>query len=473
MTSDTTGTLSDLAATATNRAIVIGAGVGGLLAARALADHFTEVVVLDRDALPNAPQPRKNVPQGQHVHALLARGCRILERLFPGIGAELVADGAIRANSEHDLIWHQQGDYHAAPRRGLTALVQSRPLLEHHIRRRVAALPNVTIVDGCQVTGLTATRYRNRITGARVARAADPGDEQELAASLVVDASGRGSRLPAWLEALGYDVPARIEAGVESRYATRLFRRMPGQDSAPPVTVIVASPRLRRGGVMVAQEGDRWLVTLSSRDHEQPPTELSAFIDWAESLEAPDIADVVRQAIPLDDGVIYRFPQSTRWHYERMDRFPIGLLPFGDAICAFNPVYAQGMTVAAIEAESLSALLANGRHDLARRYFAAIVPAVETAWGMAAAGDMRFAEMPVELPRQARLMSAYMARLLDAAQRDRVVSEAFQRVSNLIDPPSALRRPAIAIRVAFAFRHRATPSPIRIDAPAVAVSTAA
>lgn len=459
-------TLDNLtAAPGADRAIVIGAGIGGLLAARALADHVADVIVLDRDTLPDAPQHRRNVPQGQHVHALLARGSVVVERLFPGIGAELIADGAMRVTSSRDLTWFQQGGYHVDARRGVSMLLQSRPLLEHHIRRRVASLPNVRLLDGCQVTGLVATRDGARVTGVRVVVDSQPGTERELAAALVIDASGRGTRLPAWIEALGRQAPPRIEAGVEARYATRLFRRIPGVDDARKVTVVVASPQRRRGGVMLAQEGDRWLVTLSSRDGTQPPTELGAFIDWAASLEAPDIYDVVRQAIPLDEGVVYRFPKSVRRPWERMTSLPAGVLPFADAICAFNPVYGQGMTVAAIEADALGACLASGDADLARRFFAAIAPTVEAAWAMAAAGDLRFVDIPVELPRQARMMNAYMARLVDAAQRDAVISEAYQRVANLIDPPSALRRPSIAIRVAFASRHHATPSAARVVVP--------
>jgi 2-polyprenyl-6-methoxyphenol hydroxylase-like FAD-dependent oxidoreductase len=460
MTRHPAGTLSTLAtATGADRAIVIGGSIGGLLAARALADHVSQVIVLDRDTFPDAPAHRRNVPQGQHVHALLARGRVVAERLFPGIGDELVASGAILANSRRDLTWYQQGGYHREPRRGLTVLVQSRPLLEHHIRRRVAALPNVTMLDGCRVTGLLATRDRARVSGVRVTTAADPDREHELRAALTVDASGRGSRLPAWLAGLGVDVPAPVTAGVDARYATRHFRRAPSRTGPRAVTVIVASPETRRGGVMLAQEGDRWLVTLSGRGGQQPPTELSAFIEYAMSLEAPDISDGIRQAIPLDDGVSYHCQPSTRRHYERIDRFPAGILPFADAICAFNPIYAQGMTVAAIEADALAACLAAGTHDLARRFFASVVPSIDVAWTLAASGDLRFAEGAADLPQAERLVHGYMARLLVAAQRDPVVADAFHRVTNLVDAPRALFRPDVALRVALAGRPGTTRRP--------------
>ena len=467
MNRDATGTLADLAdIDIRNRAIVIGAGIGGLLAARVLSDHFDHVIVLDRDTLPDRPQHRRNAPQGQHVHALLARGHAIIERLFPGIGAELVQAGAIDANAKGDLRWFQQGGYFRDPRRGMAFLLQSRPMLEHHLRRRVIALPNVSIFDGCRVHGLLATRDGQRVTGVRVTGYHSETTEHDLAARLTIDASGRGSHLPSWLADLGYEIAPQVSAGVEARYATRTFKRMPGQEGVRPATVIIASPMLRRGGVMVAQEGNRWIVSLSSRDGSRPPTELSAFADWARSLEAPDIYNVVRHSTPLDDGVTYRFPRSTRWHYERMEEFPSGVLPFADAICSFNPVYAQGMSVAAIEAEQLSACLATGADDLARRFLDGVTAPIESAWMMAAAGDLRYVDAPINLPRSARLVNAYMSRLLTAAQRDPVVAEAFHRVTNLIEPPSALRRPSIALRVAFAPRHRNTaPAGVDRDSP--------
>ncbi len=462
MTSQTTGILTSLAAFGTNdRAVVIGAGMGGLLAARALADHYRQVIVLDRDTLPTSPGQRRNVPQGQHVHGLLARGRVIVERMLPGITEDLIADGAILANSKRDLTWFQQEGYHATPKRGISVLLMSRPLLEYHVRRRVATLPNVTVIGGCQVTGLLVTRDRQRVTGVRVADTDDRGTEHVLLAHLTVDASGRGSRLPAWLEQFGYDLPDTVVAGVESRYATRRFRRIPGQGGGRLATVIVASPHLQRGGVMLAQEGDEWLVSLASRGGLQPPTELSAFVDWAASLEAPDIFDTVRQAIPLDDGAMYRFPQSTRRHFERMERFPEGLLPIGDAVCSFNPVYAQGMSVAAIEAETLGRCVAYGQDQLSHRFFASIMPSVDATWLMAANGDLRYATGPIDLPRPARIANAYMGRLLAVAQRDAVVSEAFQRVTNLLDPPQALRRPGIAMRIALASIRREPPTPPR------------
>lgn len=473
MTSDATGTLTELAFRAgSRRAIVIGAGIGGLLAARVLADHVDSVLVLDRDSLPDAPAHRKNTPQGQHVHALLSRGRAVIETLLPGITSELVTLGAIQGDFRHDLTWFQNGGYLHDSDIDLTPLMVSRPLLEHHLRHRVGDIQNVAIIDGCQVAGLLATRDRQRVTGVRCSDAA--GVERELAADFVVDASGRGSRLPAWLEQLGYGSLETVVAGAESRYATRSFRRSPGTDRARLATVIVASPALRRGGVMVAQEGDRWLVSLASRNGPQPPTALPDFIAFAASLEVPDIYQAIRHAEPLDDGAIFRFPRSQRRLFEKMDRFPEGLLPMADAICSFNPVYGQGMSIAAIEAELLQRCLGEGEVDLARRFFAGISAPLDSVWKMTNSGDLRYADEPVKLSRPVRFMGWYLDHLLVAARSDAVVAGAYHRVTNLVDMPTALLRPAIASRVLLrGNRERAAQPSSPTEAPEIARSRAA
>ena len=456
MTSDTTGTLSDLAATAgPRRAIVIGAGIGGLLAARVLSDHFDPVLVLDRDTLPATPEHRKNTPQGHHVHALLSRGRAIIEALLPGITSELVGRGAVQGDFRHDLTWFQHGGYLHDSLENHTPLMMSRPLLEYHLRQRVAAIPNVAIVDEFQVTGLLAMRDGSRVMGVRCRDAGTT--ERELGADLVVDASGRGSRLPVWLEQLGYTSLETITGGVESRYATRSFRRTPMTDSARLATVIVASPRLRGGGVMIAQEDDRWLVSLASRNGLQPPTALPDFIAFAGSLEVPDIYQVIRHAQPLDDGAIFRYPRSQRRLFAKMKRFPQGLLPIGDAICSFNPVYGQGMSIAAIEAEHLQRCLRDGEGCLARRFFDGIAASLDSVWQMTNSGDLRYLDEPVEVSRSARFLGWYLDHLLVAARHDAVVAGAYHRVTNLIDMPQALLRPSIASRVALGSRRRSSP----------------
>jgi 2-polyprenyl-6-methoxyphenol hydroxylase-like FAD-dependent oxidoreductase len=432
-------------------AVVIGAGIGGLLAARALSAHFESVLVLDRDFLPDTPTNRKNIPQGHHLHVLLARGYEIISSLFPGIDAEMIASGAVPADSSRDLAWFQLGGYHQPPRTGLPALLLSRSLLEFHLRRRVEALPNVTIIDRCNVVGFTSTADRKRVNGVTLANAHD-NSESEIDALLVVDSSGRGSRAAAWLAELGYPEMEVDLREANTHYATRRFRRTPSQQAARLASVVVASPDspTGAGGVAVAQEGDTWVVTLSGRNETYPPTDLQQFTEYASRLDVPDVHQVVQQATPIDDAATYNFPVSQWRRFDRMQALPGGFLPFGDAICSFNPIYGQGMSVAAIEAEQLDRVLVDGMDRLSPRFFTSVLPAIGAAWGLVAGSDRPFSTTPVSLSPPDRFIDWYVGKLLIAAQRDAVVSDAFHRVADMVDLPPRLLRPAIASRVALA-----------------------
>jgi flavin-dependent dehydrogenase len=369
----------------------------------------------------------------------MARGRDIIESLFPRITSEFLGRGALMADTVAAARWFQNGGYHHETVSGTQTLLMSRPLLEGLIRDRLLARGNVRVRERSSVTGLVAEGAR--VTGVRLA-----GDE-EMAADLVVDASGRGSQLPAWLQALGYDAPLEIRAGTETRYATRLFRRCPEHLPGRLAVIVVAPPESRRGGVMLAQEDDRWLVTLGGRGGERPPTDLAAFIDYARSHPAPEVFQVISAAKPIGDAAVYGFRSNHRRAYHQLARFPSGLLPFADAICAFNPVYAQGMSIAAIEDDALRRCLADGAADLAPRFFAAIVRDVDDAWKLAASADARYAPASVALPRKVRAINWYLDRLHIAARHEPAVSVAFREVVNLTARPASLLRPAIATRV--------------------------
>ncbi len=182
--------------------MVIGASIAGLLAARVLHESFDEVIVLDRDVLPMAPQPRRGVPQGHHVHGLLARGRQELDRLFEAFSSELIAEGAPTFDVQDDMQWWIDGRPLAKGDSGMSALGAGRPLLEFALRRRIRELPNVRIRPECVANGLLTTRRGERVTGVRMT-----GLDQEILSEgvdLVVDASGRGSRARHWLAELGY-----------------------------------------------------------------------------------------------------------------------------------------------------------------------------------------------------------------------------------------------------------------------------
>jgi 2-polyprenyl-6-methoxyphenol hydroxylase-like FAD-dependent oxidoreductase len=431
-----------------NHAVVLGASMAGLAVARVLADTYQRVTVLERDPLPATHAHRKGVPQSRHAHGLLAAGRVALEELFPGLTDELVANGTLSGDLQADTRWSNQGLRLCPGPSGLQGIVLSRPLLEGSIRERVRALPNVGVVDRCDAAGLVATPDGRGVGGVRVLRRADGGAEEVLEADLVVDATGRGSRSPLWLEELGYPRPAQDEVRIGVAYASRVYRRRPDQLDGDRVVVVAATVDRPRGAAMLAMEGDRWMVTLNGYLGQRPPADPDGFVAFAAGLPVPDIFEVISVAEPLGEVLSARYPASVRRRYERLDRFPDGYLVTGDAVCSFNPVYGQGMSVAALEALALRECLRAGPSaGLARRFFAEVAGIVDIPWGIAVGADLRFPGIQGDRTAKVRLVNAYLARFHLAAATDPVLGRAFLRVVNLMDRPEGLLRPAIALRV--------------------------
>jgi 2-polyprenyl-6-methoxyphenol hydroxylase-like FAD-dependent oxidoreductase len=435
-------------------AIVIGSSMGGLLAARVLSDHFAHVTVLERDIMPAFGEQRKGVPQGRHAHGLLATGFRVMQRLFPGFERDLVAAGAQIGDSTGDGLWFQHGGYLAQTEGKLPAALMSRPALEANVRARVLGLNNVRLETGVDVIALASLDGR-RVIGVKLDRGT--GDEL-LEADLVVDASGRGSRSPAWLEALGYAKPAASEVKVNMAYASRTYRRKP-TDLGGNTHLIVApkAPNQKRGGVLLAQEGDRWIVTLIGMVGDVPPTDERGFLEFARSLPTPDLFDVISQAEPLSEVTPHKYPSSLRRHYEQLETFPEGYLVFGDALCSFNPIFGQGMTVASLEAEALETSLRGGLEGLWRRFFKRAAKVIDIPWTLAAGADLAFPQAQGKRGPEVNVVNAYIGKLLEAAWHDPKLAVAFHQVSNLIKPPTSLFAPGVVWRVLLGSRKPALP----------------
>ena len=429
-------------APATNRrAIVIGASMGGLLAARALSDHFAEVLLLERDELPEHAEHRRGVPQGRHTHVILASGYRVLETLFPGISRELLDAGGVGGDAAHDVSWFVEGERLSRFVSGLQGLGMSRELLESAVRRRVRELPTVRIRANASVDGLIVSGATRRVAGVTLGT-------ETLDADLVVDAGGRGSRSPRWLAALGYAKPPTESVGIELRYTTRRFRRRPHDLGGYNAVVVPPTPSGKRGGVIVALEGAQWTVTLMTHFSDFPPSDLAGFVEFTRTLPAAEIHDVVCGAEPIGQPHTIRVPASVRHRYDRLKRFPAGYLVFGDAISSFNPIYGQGMSVAALEAIELAAVLRRHPNDLARRFFRRSAKIVDAAWAISAGNDVRMPEATGRRNVLVTFTNWYVAQLLRAGQRDPRVARAFLHVSNLLASPPSLLRPSLLYSVA-------------------------
>lgn len=436
-------------------AVVLGGSVAGLLAARVLSEKYGNVTVVDRDVLSHVTGPRRAVPQGHHIHALLARGQQIIDELFPGFTAELADNGVPLGDFGADLRWYFNGRLLRQPETGLICVSAGRTVLENFLRDRVRAIKNVNILDETDIVALTATSDARRVTGVRLAPSRG-GSESVIEADLVVDATGRGSRTPRWLTELGYDkVPEeRVKMGLT--YVSRNYRMpMPTDPFGSAVGIIpVATPENPRGAIF-ARFADRYALSLTGILGDVPPTDPDGFLEYTKSLPIPDIFETVRDAEPLDDPVAFHFPASVRRRYEDLARVPDGLLVTGDAACIFNPVYGQGMTVAAMETLVLRDHLAAGEPNPAA-FFADQAATIENPWAMSAGADLSFPGVEGRRTLKVQMANGLVPRYQSAAAEDEVLAEAFLRAAGLVDTPDDLTRPDLMMRL---MKHR--PSPAR------------
>jgi 2-polyprenyl-6-methoxyphenol hydroxylase-like FAD-dependent oxidoreductase len=436
------------------RAVVLGASMCGLLAARVLSDFFRTVTVVDRDALPDDPAHRRGVPQGRHTHALLARGAQVIEELFPGILDELVADGVpVWRDGDLSKLCLSFGG-HSMLRSGrltidpmdMAMYLASRPFLECHVRRRLQAITNVTMLGGHDFAELMTKS--GRVTGARVVER-DGGAERELAADLVVDAMGRGAHTPAFLESLGYGRPDEDHVVMRTTYVSQRLHIPP--DTAKEMFANISPGGGRPTGMfLVGNENDTWIFTVFGMLGHEPPRDLAGMLSFASAYTPAHVLDAVRAGEPIGEVTQHRMPSSQWRRYDKMRRFPDGLLVSGDAICSFNPIYGQGMTVSALDAVALRDCLRRGSTDLPRRYFRASAKPIGVAWQIAAASDLAFPEVQGKRTRLMGVTNRLVDWALAACESDPVVAGRFFKVNGLVDAPVRLAHPEFVYRVAAA-----------------------
>jgi 2-polyprenyl-6-methoxyphenol hydroxylase-like FAD-dependent oxidoreductase len=424
-------------------AVVIGASMAGMLAARVLADRYSTVTVVDRDPLPDEAVARRGVPQSRQPHGLLEGGRATLEDLFPGYCEALVEAGGVVVDIATELEHYDEGEPLARdPAVTETPMYcATRPLFDFVVRQQLATVEGVELRGSCQF--LDYLLDGDTVRGVRIRDEA--GETGELAADLVVDATGRASRTPAWLEANGYPRPELDEVRIDLSYATVLLER-PSDDRR--TMLVPASYPDTRGAVIVPVEGDRWAVNLHGFHGDHPPSDVHGFRTFAADLSTPAVLELLDTHRLVDDEVHqYPIPSSRRYRYDELETFPGGLLVVGDAIASFNPIYAQGITVAALEALSLHHVLADGDDALAERFFDRAASVVNLAWSLSVGPDFAFPETEGVHPGGNALVERYMARLLRRAHYDPKLTDTFGRVIGFEQPPTSLFRPAVLWRV--------------------------
>ena len=443
--------------------LVIGGSLAGLFAARVLADFFEKVTILDRDVFPVIPDHRKGVPQSYHAHALLPTAFPILERLFPGILNDLRKDGAATA---YNVV-----PFALVSPKGLLPLPKwpeiisfSRHLLEWHVRDHVSRLPEVEIITDVEVAGLLATQDRTRVTGIRIR---ERGKERHtntrsLFGDLVVDASGRHSQAPQWLVELGYEAPPVETINSNLRYASRFYAK-PDQFAAEWHSLAVnEGPPHGHAGFILAVDNERWHVTLSGMAGIVPPIDEEGFLKWAQDLPDPSIYEALRIAQPLTPIRGFGTPENHWRHFEQMHRWPMGFIVTGDAVCAFNPVYGQGMTVSALDAMTLQRCLqehqrspkADFEHHLQRQ----IAKITASVWLIATNEDLRWPTVKLKGARPnpgLRFLRNYLDLVLFSAIVDPGIAQAYFNVLILASPPNSMVRPRMVARILVASTKRA------------------
>jgi 2-polyprenyl-6-methoxyphenol hydroxylase-like FAD-dependent oxidoreductase len=431
-------------------AVVLGAGMAGLLAARVLSEFYDSVSVVERDRLPGYPIDRKGVPQGRHVHNFLSRGLNVLTELFPGLLDELAAAGAVvAADGDLSRVYARIGRYELkqsgtlADPTLLTLCLASRPFLEFHVRRRVQALPNVTFLDEHDVVEPLVAA--DAVTGVRINKR-NTGFAAALAADLVVDATGRAARTPAFLEGLGYGRPPENRTVAKLGYSSQ---RLSIRKGIIAEHLVMFNPGGGKpGGLLLACEHDTWMLAIGQlTDVGAPPTDFATMLRLAEQSLPAAIANGLRHAEPIGEAVTYRHTATVWRRYDQMPRFPSGLLVVGDALCSLDPTYGQGMTVAALEALTLRDCLRSGDTQLAQRFFRAAAGYIGPTWASNQARDRISSPAGKRRSARQRLESWMSKAALSAAANDITVTERFFRVSNLIDPQSRLRDPALLPRI--------------------------
>lgn len=443
-------------------AVVIGGSVAGLLTARVLTKYFAGVTVIERDQFPDEPTFRNGAPHARHAHGLLVRGQQIMESYFPGFTEGLLTNGATLCNMGRDVAFHVGGQWMLRYDSPLDLIGCSRALLEHQLYDQLRRNPQVQFRQGYVVEALCTDQTNTKVTGVTIRKREAATTPERVAATVVVDASGRGSRLPEWLQAVGYEAPTEITIDAKAGYASRIYQA-PNDDTAWRMMYYLAeAPEQSRGGILMpledsAEHRNRWLVTLIGLNGDHPPTDDAGFVDFARSLPSPELYQAMQAGTPLTAAYGYQRAANRLRSYDQLPRYLEGVVAVGDAVYALNPVYGQGMTVAAMGVQVLDQQLQ--RHQqryglqnltgLARTFQCQLAKVITAPWQLATGQDLRWpvAANGHQVDLASRIMQRYVNAVIRTMANDAIVANAFSHVQNMLWSPGALFHPRITWRV--------------------------
>jgi 2-polyprenyl-6-methoxyphenol hydroxylase-like FAD-dependent oxidoreductase len=439
-------------------ALVIGSGIAGMTAAKVLSKHFQRVTVLERDQLPEQPKFRAGKPQGRHAHVLLGRGLLQMEEIFPGLTVFLRQHGAIKCKWGPDTRWYHFGGWRRQHPTAMTTITCSVNLIEWALRRQLQEAPQVRILTECTVDELLADGHR--VVGLRVSQhRKGRGHKQcELRGALVVDATGRRSMAPEWLTKLGLGPIPETKVEAFWGYATRYYER-PAQTGVNwrQLAIHPTPPDSKRLGVLLPLENNLWLATVAGTHGDYPPDDDAGFLEFAQGLAQPDLYEVIRHAKPVSGIYGYRYAENRLRHFEKLDRYLEGFVAVGDAVCQFNPIYGQGMTVASLGAARLDRCLRahlkqhpdRELRGLAQKFQQGLARDLRVPWLITTCEDLRFVkpEVRAQQPLYLRAMQVFVRRVLELAANDFLAFRLFISVMHLVGSPLRLMHPGLLLKL--------------------------
>jgi 2-polyprenyl-6-methoxyphenol hydroxylase-like FAD-dependent oxidoreductase len=436
-----------------SKAVIVGGSIAGLTAAKALAPYFDEIIICEADAPVSGVSPRKGVPQGRHVHGLLKGGGDALTELFPNLPDQLAARGARSADFCNEVRWYLNKRWMLRFPGNLPIYFQTRPLLEACIRENIEALPQVKFRYQSKVTDLILDEDQHRVTGVSVQKSGE--EPVIISADLVIEATGRGSFLPRWLKTNNFGTVPLSETYVDLGYASCQLRLSddPARDWTS-LLIYPSGPDETKGCTLVQVENETWLLTLAGYHNDHPPSDKEGFLEFAKNLPRREVYKAVNEAEFLSEISLHKFPASIRRHYNRLPRFPLGLIPVGDSNVSLNPLFGQGMSVAVMSVRDLHHFLENCDiqadaevENLQAKFFNRIDSIFKTPWDLAMGQDFKYKLTRGKPPFGYRIKNILKSFILRSSATD--IATRFYEVVHLVEKESSFYRPFRMLKILF------------------------